>query len=77
MLRSRSIERELRDILAVTGLHHGKFNLPARRMLRALEDHQMWNPEGDFGDSWYRDPDDESIKHGWSESMEFVGRVLE
>ncbi len=41
MLVAAALERELRDILAVTGLHKGKFNLPAKAMLQALSEHGM------------------------------------
>jgi hypothetical protein len=187
MMAASLIERELREILAVTGLHQGRFNLAGRQMLRALEEHAMlprnlsgtidafwqvrnkivhgaaasddealqaldsglsvlnllrsipratyvvhnpgvkvyadelgkvvrpnvkallleeispgglqkviraypttrghfvtgrrvaweWNPEEGFDESWYRDPDSDEMKYGWTESMEFVGRLLD
>ena len=36
-----------------------------------------WNDERRFNESWYRDPDTDEIKYGWSSSMEFVGRKLD
>lgn len=34
----------------------------------------VWNPDLVIGESWYRDPDSNDIKHGWITSMEFIGR---
>ncbi len=36
-----------------------------------------WNPEKDFDEAWYRDPETGTIKHAWSSSMEFSGRPLD
>ena len=35
-----------------------------------------WNDAREFGPTWYRDPDDGSIKKAWDASLEFVGRSL-
>lgn len=36
-----------------------------------------WNMDYVTGESWYRDPDTQEIRHGWSQAAEFVGRHLE
>lgn len=36
-----------------------------------------WNPEKQFEQSWYRDPDTNEIKEAWTSSMEFIGRHIE
>jgi hypothetical protein len=36
-----------------------------------------WEGHNSWGDTWYRDPDTNQIKHAWSESTEFVGRNLD
>jgi hypothetical protein len=44
ILAAGAIEKELREILAVTGLHQGRFNMPSRAMLRTLEERGMIPP---------------------------------
>jgi hypothetical protein len=36
-----------------------------------------WDLDRVFGECWYRDPDSEAIKYGWSQSGEFVGPCAE
>jgi hypothetical protein len=36
-----------------------------------------WDQEHIFGPTWYRDPEDDSIKQAWISSSEFVGRDLD
>lgn len=36
-----------------------------------------WSDEHRFGESWYRDPDTQEMRHAWTDSLEFVGRHLE
>ena len=36
-----------------------------------------WNMKYVFGESWYRDPESNEIKYGWTESAEFVGRHID
>jgi hypothetical protein len=36
-----------------------------------------WNSARVWGESWYKDPDDNEVKYAWTESAEFVGRNLE
>jgi hypothetical protein len=36
-----------------------------------------WLPGHVYAQSWYRDPDTQEIKYGWTASAEFVGRSLE
>jgi len=36
-----------------------------------------WNPEKQWGETWYRDPDSGEINAAWRGSMEFVGRHLD
>src|ERR1039457_186867 len=30
-----------------------------------------------WGDTWYRDPNTQEIKHAWSDAMEFIGRPID
>ena len=36
-----------------------------------------WDSGKSWGESWYRDPQTDEIRHAWSGSLEFVGRPLE
>ena len=36
-----------------------------------------WNMKDIFRESWYRDPDTNEIKYGWTEAAEFVGRHID
>jgi hypothetical protein len=35
-----------------------------------------WNMARTWGESWYRDPDDRTVKYAWGGSAEFVGQPL-
>jgi len=36
-----------------------------------------WNPDRQWGETWYRDPESGEIKPAWNSSMEFIGRHLD
>lgn len=53
---------------------------PSTRQYRVGESLSWeWNYENtrNWGDTWYRDPETQEIKHAWSEAMEFIGRPID
>jgi hypothetical protein len=76
MLLAASLERELREILAVTGAHSGRFNLPAKQIVRTLAERGMI-PENLSGtiDSFWQIRN--RVVHGSAASDDDILRALD